>query len=139
MQQQRNTIEMDLTGFNWTSLKAHREWLLNYHNIESATLVQFIDELWLDRPKMYWSMIHDQKQWLSTIADSTATELLNFLEVIQDRAVNSEQVPLDLINGQYTPVKKQKPKHLKLVVSNYFRPLERIDQPCKPDPVLTLV
>ena len=31
------------------------------------------------------------------------------------------------------------PKHLKLVVSNYFRPLERIDQPCKPDPELTLI
>ena len=147
---QREPMYIDLEDLDWSAIKRNRDWLEEHNNIEATTLVQFINELWMDNVSLYWSMMWQQKAWLESIVDDTdADELLFFLEVFQDRAMDSEEFTAEEIYGyghivEYTaPLvatkKRENPHGLKLVVSNYFRPLERIDQPCKPDPVLRIL
>jgi len=144
---QKEPMYLDLEDLDWSALKIYRDWLEECDNIEAITLIQFINELWMDNVSIYWSMMWQQKAWLETIADDdeTAEALLFFLEVFQDKAMDSEECTAEEIYGygniEYTvPVTKRENTHgLKLVVSNYFKPMDRIDQPCKPDPILTLI
>jgi hypothetical protein len=141
---QEAVICFDLDDFNWTDLKQYRDWLEDYDNLEARTLVQFINELWINDFELHWSMMWQQKEWLASVDDEIAGRLLHFIEVFQDKAMDTEQFTPEDVYGWHnlhntSPLQPCKPNHLKLVVSNYFRPMERIDQPCKPDPVLTLV
>jgi hypothetical protein len=145
---QTESVSVDLRDVNWTKLKLHRSWLENQNTIDSSTLLQFIDGLWLDNADLNWWLLHQQKGWLESMpTEKPATELLHFIEVFQDKAIDTEMfTPHEVYGWDYTTntigsltEKITKSNHLKLVVSNYFSPLERIDQPAKPDPILTLL
>ena len=140
-QAQQKKLAIDLADLNWTQLKQDRQWLYGHTAIEAITLSQFINDLWNDQFGMFWGMIRDQKAWLKEFNDQPAKQLFEFLDVIQDRAMDTEQFLPEEIYGYHKDSHQvdKKPNHLKLVVSNYFRPLDRIDQPPKPEPVLTLV
>ena len=140
-----NTVEVNIkTDFaDWNQLFKDKQWLAKQSTQEAKWLGVLIDEMWHNEFVVIWDMICKQKAWLQTLTDSTARRLEDFIEQLQDAGVDSEDFLIDEIYGRqpatYTPVPILKANHLKLVVSNYFRPLERIDQPCKPDPILTLI
>ena len=132
---------MNIDFANWNTLFKDRQWLAQHNTTEAKWLEVLINELWHDSAVIVWDMICDQKAWLQTFTDDAATRLEDFLEMLQDAGVDSEAFPINEIYGNrnlyVAPAITN--NHLKLVVSNYFRPLERIDQPCKPDPILTLI
>ena len=144
-----NTVIVDVrTDFaDWNQLFKDKQWLAQQPNKEAEWLEVLINEMWHNKAIIIWDMICAQKKWLQSHDHEAAQRLEDFIEHLQDAGVDSEDFPIEEIYGHYmstpaqtytsTPVRKA--NHLKLVVSNYFRPLERIDQPCKPDPVLTLV
>lgn len=146
----KNTVQVNIkTDFaDWNTLFKDRQWLAEHNVPQAKWLEVLINEMWHNEAIIVWDMICKQKAWLQTFTDDTAQRLEDFIEQLQDAGVDSEDFPIDEIYGRhitqstthsYTSIPVRKANHLKLVVSNYFRPLERIDQPCKPDPVLTLI
>lgn len=146
----KNTVQVNIkTDFaDWNTLFKDRQWLAEHNVPQAKWLEVLINEMWHNEAIIVWDMICKQKAWLQTFTDDTAQRLEDFIEQLQDAGVDSEDFPIDEIYGRhitqstthsYTSISVRKANHLKLVVSNYFRPLERIDQPCKPDPVLTLL
>lgn len=146
----KNTVQVNIkTDFaDWNTLFKDRQWLAEHNVPQAKWLEVLINEMWHNEAIIVWDMICKQKAWLQTFTDDTAQRLEDFIEQLQDAGVDSEDFPIDEIYGRhitqstthsYTSIPVRKANHLKLVVSNYFRPLERIDQPCKPDPVLTLL
>jgi hypothetical protein len=144
----KNTVNVNIkTDFaDWNTLFKDRQWLAEHNTHEAKWLEVLINEMWHNEAVIVWDMICKQKAWLQTFTDDTAQRLEDFIEQLQDSGVDSEDFPIDEIYGRRMGSTSatiasviKKPNHLKLVVSNYFRPLERIDQPCKPDPVLTLI
>ena len=139
-----NTVIVDVrTDFaDWNQLFKDKQWLAQHPNKEAEWLEVLINEMWHNKAIIIWDMIRSQKEWLQSHDHEAAQRLEDFIEHLQDAGVDSEDFAIEEIYGSaqpYTATPIRKDNHLKLVVSNYFRPLERIDQPCKPDPVLTLV
>ena len=136
-------VNMNIDFANWNALFKDRQWLEQQTAKEAEWLKLFINELWHNNAILVWDMICEQKAWLQTHTDETAHRLAHFLEMIQDAGVDTEEFQIDEIYGlqptQIVTLKSKATHHLKLVVSNYFRPMDRINQPCKPDPVLTLL
>jgi hypothetical protein len=141
-----NKVNIKTDFADWNTLFKDRQWLAQHSNKEAEWLEVLINEMWHNKAIIVWDMICEQKAWLQTFKDDAAQRLEDFLEQLQDAGIDSEEFHHEEIYGRRTDsipstiasvVKK--PNHLKLVVSNYFRPLERIDQPAKPDPKLTLI
>ena len=131
---------------NWNQLFKDKQWLAQHSNKEAKWLEVLINELWHNKAIIIWDMICEQKAWLQSHTDDAAKRLEDFIEQLQDAGVDSEEYLVEEIYGELSKKMSSswqeatnKPTHLKLVVKNYFQPRERIDQPPKPEPVLTLV
>jgi len=98
-----NQVLLDLNDINWSELRKNREWLMKHTSIEARTLYQFINELWNDDAFYYWSMMRDQKKWLEIYSDSeeSAKYLLDFIEIIQDKALDTEMLTPQEIYGSF--------------------------------------
>jgi hypothetical protein len=134
-------ISIYLEDVQWIDLRYFRSWLEKHDASEAATMHQIVDKLWHGDTDINWRSMPAIKQWLMTIEHDVATKLYDLIEHLQDRVLDTDVLtPKEIYGWEIDDTAtEQTPKHLKLVVSNYFRPLERIDQPAKPDPVLTLV
>lgn len=137
-----NKVNIKTDFADWNTLFKDRQWLAQHSNKEAEWLEVLINEMWHNKAIIIWDMICKQKAWLQTFTDEAAQRLEDFLEQLQDAGVDSEEYHIDEIYGHRlqipTPI-VSKPRHLKLVVNNYFTPRERIDQPSKPDPELTIL
>ena len=141
MQKQVSTKDVGIYTENlqWADLKFCRFWLTKHDTIEASTLRQFLTDLWHDDALMDWSMINKQKAWLATVDSHVSPLLIDLLEHIQDLAFDTGMFTYDEIYGTRDVVKQVRPSNLKLVVSNYFTPRERLDRPFPPAPELTIL
>lgn len=134
-------ISIYLEDVHWIDLRYFRSWLENYDAPEAATMHHIVDKLWHGDTNISWQSLPAVKQWLMTVEHAVATKMYDLIEHLQDRVLDTGVLTPKEVYGweiDDTAIERT-PKHLKLVVSNHFRPLERIDQPANPDPVLTLV
>ena len=80
-----------------------------------------------------------QQTWLRTIDHPASKFLVKFLDDVQDLILDTDEVIEYKIANEGRPVKQARPSNLKLVVSNYFTPRERLDRPFPPAPELTML
>ena len=136
------SVSIYLEDVHWIDLRFFRSWLEKHDASEAATMHHIIDKLWHGDDDIKWNTMPSIKLWLKTVEHEVATKLYDLIEHLQDSVLATELLsPKEIYGWEIEDLVEENPtpKHLKLVVSNYFRPLERIDQPCKPDPILTLL
>jgi hypothetical protein len=105
---ERVHINMNLEFVNWNALFTDREWLTQQTTKEAEWLELFINELWHNNAILVWDMIREQKAWLQTLADDTATRLEEFIERLQDAGIDSESfTAIEVYGDPARPVYKK--------------------------------
>ena len=139
MQQAISKSTIYIENLKWADLRFCRNWLQQHDCTEAAKLSVFIDELWDGVQNLNWDNIIAQQTWLKTIDHPASKFLVKFLDDVQDLILDTDEVIEYKIANEGRPVKQARPSNLKLVVSNYFTPRERLDRPFPPAPELTIL